>query len=178
MATVSSRSAINKNEFHLVAQPFVCGSGLPFAEVLDAEFIHQVFREEEALFAEDDVFSTEVVLWAFLAQCLRDGKGAACAAAVDDIITYKLQTDQTPPSGDTGDYCRARAKLSLPALQRLVIESSRQVERRAQAAWLWKGHHAKLVDGFTFTLPDTEGTSHTLSAYQGRVVVLFMMGYG
>lgn len=156
MATVPSRSTVNKNEFHLVAEPFVCGAGLPFAEVLDAEFIHQVFREEDALFAEDDVFSTEVVLWAFLAQSLRDGKGAACAAAVDDIITYKLQTDQPPPSGDTGDYCRARAKLSLPALQRLVTESSRRVERQADAAWLWKGRHAKLVDGFTFTMPDTE----------------------
>ena len=29
-----------------------------------------------------------------------------------------------------------------------------------------------------FTLHDTEGTIHTLSDYQGRVVVLFMMGYG
>jgi putative transposase len=156
MTTVPSRSAVNKNEFHIVAEPFVHRSGLPFADVLDAEFIHQVFHEEDALFAQEDIFSTEVVLWAFLAQTLRDGKGAACAAAVSDITTYKLQTNQEPPSGDTGDYCRARAKLNLPALQRLVTESSRQVERRAQAAWLWKGHHAKLVDGFTFTMPDTE----------------------
>jgi hypothetical protein len=155
MATVPSRSAVNKNDFVLVTEPFVHGPGLPFAEVLDAEFIHQVFHEEDALFAQDDIFSTEVVLWAFLAQSLRDGKGAACAAAVDDIITYKLQTGQASPAGDTGDYCRARAKLSLPALQRLVTESSRQVERRAQAGWLWKGHHAKLVDGFSFTMPDT-----------------------
>jgi hypothetical protein len=29
-----------------------------------------------------------------------------------------------------------------------------------------------------FSLQDTEGITHTLSGEQGRVVVLFMMGYG
>ncbi|MHC4091861.1 MAG: IS4 family transposase, partial [Planctomycetota bacterium] len=100
-------------------------------------------------------FSTQLVLWAFLARTLRDGKGAACSAAVSEIATYMLQTGQRPPSGDTGDYCRARAKLSLPALRRLVVESGGQVESDARPCWLWKGRHAKLVDGFTFTMPDT-----------------------
>ena len=79
-----------------------------------------------------------------------------------DIATYMLQTGQRPPSGDTGDSCpeprrdcRARAKLSLPALRRLAVESAQRVEREANASWLWKGLHPKLVDGFTFTMPDT-----------------------
>jgi len=145
----------HKNDFKVIAEPFLRGAGLPFADVLDAELIQQTFRQEDALFAQDDIFSTEIVLWAFLTQSLRDGKGAACSAAVSDIATYMLQTGQTPPSGDTGDYCRARAKLSLPALQRLVTASAGRLERDADASWLWKGHHAKLVDGFTFTMPDT-----------------------
>ena len=66
-----------------------------------------------------------------------------------------LQTGQKPPAGDTGDYCRARAKLSLPALQNLVIESAGQLELEADENWLWNGLHAKLVDGFTITMPDT-----------------------
>ena len=72
-----------------------------------------------------------------------------------DIATHLLQTGQRPPSGDTGDYCRARAKLSLTALRRLVRESAGPLEADAAASWLWKGLHAKLVDGFTFTMPDT-----------------------
>ena len=123
--------------------------------MLDAETIQRVFQEEEAFFGQEDLFSTQIVLWAFLAQTLRDGKGVACAAAVADMATYLLQTGQRPPSGDTGDYCRARAKLKLTALQRLVREVSGQLEDQADAAWLWKGLHAKLVDGFTFTMPDT-----------------------
>ena len=155
MTSVAAYRTDHKNEFDAVAEPFLQGEGLPFTDVLNAESIQRVFREENALFGQDDIFSTEIVLWAFLAQTLRDGKGVACAAAVADIATYMLQTGQRPPSGDTGDYCRARAKLSLPALRRLVVESAGQLERDADESWLWKGLHAKLVDGFTFTMPDT-----------------------
>jgi hypothetical protein len=88
-------------------------------------------------------------------QALRDGKGIACASAVADIAAYLLQTGRRPPSGDTGAYCRARAKLKLTVLQRLVRESGGQLEQEVERSWLWKGRHAKLVDGFTFTLPDT-----------------------
>ena len=155
MITVATPRRRNKNEFDAVAVPFLQGEGLPFADVLNAEWIQRVFSEADGLFGQDDIFSTQIVLWAFLAQTLRDGKGSACAAAVADIATYLLQTGQRPPSGDTGDYCRARAKLSLPALRRLVVESGRDLERGADESWLWKGLHAKLVDGFTFTMPDT-----------------------
>ena len=155
MVTVVAHHTGHKNRFEPVAESFLQGEGLPFADVLTAESIQQVFRDEDALFAQDDLFSTDIVLWAFLAQTLRDGKGAACSAAVADIAAYMLQTGRRPPSGDTGDYCRARAKLSLAALRRLVAESAGHLERDADAAWLWKGLHAKLVDGFTFTMPDT-----------------------
>ncbi len=155
MGTVATRGTSHKNNFCAVAEPFLQAEGLPFAEVLDAASIQRVFREENALFGQNDIFSTDVTLWAFLAQTLRDGKGAACAAAVADIATGMVQTGQRPPSGDTGDYGRARAKLSVPALRRLVVESAEHLEREAEASWLWKGLHAKLVDGFTFTMPDT-----------------------
>jgi hypothetical protein len=155
MGTVATPRTGHKKEFDVVAKPFVQGEGLLFSDVLDAESIERVFRDQNALFGQDDIFSTSIVLWAFLAQTLRDGKGAACAAAVADIATYMLQTGQRPPCGDTGDYCRARAKLSPSALRCLVIESARQLECDADPRWLWKGLHAKLVDGFTFTMPDT-----------------------
>jgi hypothetical protein len=155
MVTVAAHRTGHKNAFGAVAQPFLQGEGLPFAGVLNAESIQRVFREEDALFGQADIFSTEVVLWGFLAQTLRDGKSSACSAAVADIATYMLQNGRRPPCGDTGDYCRARAKLSLPALRRLVVESAGQLENDANESWLWKGLHAKLVDGFTFTMPDT-----------------------
>lgn len=155
MLSLSVPRAGFKNDFSVIADSFLHASGLPFASVLDAESIERVFREEESLFGQGDIFSTPIVLWAFLAQTLRDGKGVACSSAVADIAAYLLQTGQRPPCGDTGDYCRARAKLSRRALQRLTWEAADHLEQEAPASWLWKGRHAKLVDGFTFTMPDT-----------------------
>lgn len=50
----------------------------------------------------------------------------------------------------------ARAKLSALALRDLSCEVAGEMEQATAAKWLWKGTlHAKLVDGFTFTMPDT-----------------------
>ena len=155
MTTVPDQADVGKTTFHDALGPFLQQPGLPFAEVLSAEAVEEAFRQHKALFATDAIFSTPIVLWAFLAQVLRDGKGAACAAAVTDIATYMQQTGQCPPSGDTGDYCRARAKLDPQALRELTAQAARQLDARARPDWLWHGRRAKLVDGFTFTMPDT-----------------------
>jgi hypothetical protein len=104
MTSLSTPHRNGKKDFAVIADSFLHDPGLPFAAVLDSEAITRVFREEEALFGQEDVFSTQMVLWAFLAQTLRDGKGVACAAAVADLATYLLQTGRRPPSGDTGAY--------------------------------------------------------------------------
>ncbi len=155
MTSVIATQAKDNGRFNTVAAPFLEDGGLPFADVLDPKSIERAFSTEDGLFAQDDIFSTDITLWAFLAQVLRDGKGASCAAAVADIATYMVQTGQKPPGGDTGDYCRARAKLSLRALQNLVIGLAGELEIEADQSWLWNGLHAKLVDGFTITMPDT-----------------------
>ena len=131
MIMITPRQKDFNNPFDSIADPFLQNTGLPFASVLDAKTIQQAFQNEDAMFAEQDLFSTPVVLWALLAQTLRDGKGAACKAAVCDIETYRVQTGRQPPSGDTGDYCRARAKLNLKALKNLVLQSARQLESKA-----------------------------------------------
>jgi hypothetical protein len=93
MTSLSTPRTEGKNTFAVIADSFLHDPGLPFASVLDAASIQRVFREEGALFGQDDIFSTEIVLWAFLAQTLRDGKGVACASAMADIATYLRQTE-------------------------------------------------------------------------------------
>jgi putative transposase len=155
MQKLTSLLQAGKAGFHQVATPFLDQPGLPFADVLSAADIQQAFVERNALFATNATFSTPIVLWAFLAQALKDGKGAACAAAVADIATYMQQVGGPVPSGDTGDYCRARAKLDLEALRRLTVQTARRLESQADSSWLFHGLHPKLMDGFTFTMPDT-----------------------
>jgi len=141
-------------DFRMVADAFLAGEGLPFADVLTAERIERVCAKHRCMFGS--VYSTALVLWAFLSQVLRDGKEASCQAAVARIVSHCEQTDTSAPTKDTGDYCRARAKLSEAALRELSGDLAVELEDGAEPEWLWRGkYHAKVVDGFTFTMPDT-----------------------
>lgn len=86
---------------------------------------------------------------------LRDGKEASCQSAVARITSHCLHEGTQPPTHDTGDYCRARAKLSEVALHELSNDVADELEQQADESWLWKNRHSKLVDGFTFTMPAT-----------------------
>jgi len=142
--------------FRSVVDVFLSGEGLPFSQVLSAERIERICRKHRCLFGLDTIYSTSVVLWAFLSQVLRDGKEAACQAAVARIVAWRCEQGLEPPTADTGDYCRARSKLVPGALREISCEVAEELEQAAEPDWLWKGkHHAKLVDGFTFTMPDT-----------------------
>mgnify|MGYP005857685141 CR=1 FL=1 len=66
-----------------------------------------------------------------------------------------MRTITVRPPPDTGAYCVAREKLHDNALHDLLTEMARKIEPLAPEAWLWRGRHAKLVDGFTATMPDT-----------------------
>ena len=72
MATIKDCRDGHNNKFDLLAGSFLQEKGLPFSQVLSADSIRQVFQDEDALFGQDDIFSTEIVLWAFLAQTLRE----------------------------------------------------------------------------------------------------------
>ena len=96
--------------FQNVVRAFLSGTCLPFAEVLSAERIERVFRKHRCNFGQRGIYSAAVMLWSFLSQVLRDGKEAACQAAVARVIGYCHFNGLSAPTADTGDYCRARAK--------------------------------------------------------------------
>jgi hypothetical protein len=143
--------------FRLVLTSFLQQPGLAFAEALPEERITAAFAEERVSFAtaEDDIYTPAMTLWAFLSQVLFKGEQRSCVAAVSRVIVLLVSLGKEPPSGDTGAYCRARAKLSEVVLRRLTSELADGCERDVPPAWLWHGRHAKLVDGTTLSMPDT-----------------------
>jgi len=153
---LSDSGSEGSGNFQEIVDGFLLHAGLPFATVVTAEKINGIFRKHGGLFGGNGIYSTSIVLWAFLGQVLRDRKEAACQSAVAGIISFCLQVGRNAPTSDTGDYCRARARLSEPALRELSTEIANDAEQQADEAWLWKRRHAKLVDGFTVTMPDTE----------------------
>jgi len=153
--SIPDASNPGRSDFQKVTQSFLSVKGLPFDSVLPKEKIHEIFSKHNNLFAASSIYSTAVVLWAFLSQVLRDGKEASCQFAVACIIDFCLLNDRCAPTQDTGDYCVARRKLSEHALHELSCEVASELEKAADERWLWKGLHPMLIDGFTFTMPDT-----------------------
>ncbi|MCZ6699704.1 MAG: IS4 family transposase, partial [Planctomycetota bacterium] len=154
-ASRAGLSNSGRSDFQQVVASFLSQPGLPFAGLLSAERIERIFARHGNLFGAGAIYSTAVMVWSFLGQVLRDGKEAACRAAVARVVSYQEQRGGAVPTSDTGDYCRARNKLSEAALRDVSREIAAEIEEQAADAWLWKSRHAKLVDGFTFTMPDT-----------------------
>ena len=157
MITVSFDPRRGNGDFQRVTNSLLLGEGLPLGSILPAAEIERIFRRHDALFGDtyNGIYNTAVVLWAFLSQVLADGKMRSCSAAVARVIDFAILTDQDPPSTDTGVYCNARHKLNERALHELVVEAAAKIEFVTPEEWLWCGRHAKLVDGFTATMPDT-----------------------
>jgi len=134
--------------------PFLQAEGLPFADVLSADEVEQACAAEDVTFGAPgrSFWSPALTLWTFLSQVLHADK--SCRAAVARAV-LALALSRNPRDIDTGNYCRARAKLSTALLQRLTLQVGDALEAAAPAAWRWHGRHVVLVDGFTVTAPDT-----------------------
>jgi hypothetical protein len=157
MPSVTVRPLRGKGDVDLISRTFLADGELPFADVLPAQTIRIVFAEHDAWFGTtyNAIYNTAIVLWAFLSQTLASGKSRSCSAAVSRIIAFAMAIGRTPPSTDTGDYCSARAKLNVDAIRDLMELVHRNTLYDAPSDWLWNNRHAKLIDGFTATMPDT-----------------------
>jgi putative transposase len=134
--------------------PFLQADGLPFADVLTADDIEAAFDDADVSFGQTtrSFWTPALTLWTFLSQVLHGIK--SCRAAVTRAFVAMALT-RPPAALDTGNYCRARAKLPTALLQKLTLQVGDALEDAALSAWLWHGKKVLLVDGFTTTLPDT-----------------------
>ena len=150
-------SRLLPRRFRLVLASFLQRPGLPFADAITEESIQAAFDAEAVSFAgEDDaVYAPAITLWAFLSQVLFKGEQRSCVAAVARVAVLLVALERDPCSGNTGAYCRARAKLSETALHRLTADVADGCERQVEEEWLWRGRHVYLVDGTTVSMPDT-----------------------
>jgi putative transposase len=137
-----------------VLAPFLSAEGLPFADVLTATDIEQALADEHVVFGSQphSLWTPALTLWTFLSQVLSGLK--ACRPAVIRAFTA-LALTRAAKDFDTGNYCRARAKIPTTVLQRLTLQVGTNLEQQASDAWLWHGQHVVLVDGFTTSAPDT-----------------------
>ncbi len=176
--------------FRLVLASFLQRPGLPFADALTEEAIHQAFDDEGADFADDPeaVYTPAMTLWAFLSQVLFKDEQRSCLAAVARVIVLRVALGRGPCSGNTGAYCRARGKLSETVIRRLAVDLADGSQRQLDGAQLWHGRHVQLVDGTTVSMPDTPANQAAypqpaqqppgLGFPMARVVVLLSLATG
>jgi hypothetical protein len=125
---------------------------LPFGDLLTADQIDDAVRAESITF-RDRLYTPAVTLWAFLWQVL-DPNGS-CRDAVLRVIGWCARTGRPVPATDTGAYCKARARLPVGLIHRLVAGVANRTAASARADWVWRGHRVKVVDGTTVSMPDT-----------------------
>ena len=155
MSSIVFAAPFGKSPFEKVTKTFLDDPTLHFTKVLPKEIIDKTFEKYDGLFG-GKFYNTAFVLWAFLLQTLSDDKHRSCSTAVARIVAFCVAAGKSLPDEDTGNYCRARAKLKEKALHELVTLVAKNTASVIPTEWLWKQkHHAKLVDGFTATMPDT-----------------------
>jgi hypothetical protein len=153
-----SKPTSRGQSFLLVLNAFLNGKGLPFADVLSEQQIHEALEKQDALFGqeEDDVYTPALTLCAFLSQVMHTHADRACTATVKRLRNWCLALGIRAPSPDSGAYCRARAKLPNVVLEDLAYSVADELELQISREALWKGRSVKMADGSTMMAPDTE----------------------
>lgn len=153
----------------LVTRSLLQHDSLPFSDALTVEQIQQAFDEEGVSFGGADsdhassartegapIYAMGVTLWAMLSQALFTGVHRSCRAAVQRVAVYYALIGIEVSSTNTAAYCRARAKVPEGVVRRLAENVAERCEASVPDEWKWKGFRTLLVDGTTFSMPDTE----------------------
>ena len=125
------------------------GEGLPFSEVLPADKIEKVLREEGVEYRQC-LLSPLVTLWTFLSQVLSPDH--SCREAVARLMAFLTGDGQTPCSPDTSPYCKARQRLPEKVCARLALDVGGDLHRQISDPAVLGGRPVKLVDGHGFIL--------------------------
>ena len=126
---------------------------LAFEASLSIELVQAALERCGVEFRER-IYTPWVTLWAFIGQAL-SGDGS-CRQAVCEVIAWLVSQGQRPCSPETSHYCQARQRLPLPFLQDLLSLQLQRASAEVPAEWKWLGKHdVKVVDGTTFSMPDT-----------------------
>lgn len=90
----------------------------------------------------------------FLAQALNEDR--SCQKAVNDAAIQRIVGGLPTISTATGGYCKARQRLPLAMVSKLVCQTGELINSQIPEQWRWRGRRVHLIDGTTVTMPDTD----------------------
>jgi hypothetical protein len=132
------------------------------------------------------LFDPLTTFWIFLSQTL--DKGRSCREALRQWLGLLAAQTGLRASPNTAAYCKARARLPMAMIEQAHDEVIRNCESKKTPGDLWNGREVKVVDGSSFSMPDTPVNQHAYpqpsqqTAGCGfpvmRIVVLFSLATG
>jgi Transposase DDE domain len=126
--------------------------GLPYHDLIDRQLVEEALEEENLRFRVR-VYTPLITLWTFMTQVLDPDH--SCRKAVRSLMAFLVSEGQPAISADTSNYCKARQRLPLSFIVRLVGKLGELLEGKARPEWLWKGREVHMVDGSSASMPDT-----------------------
>ena len=125
---------------------------LPYHDLIDGEIVKAALKEEGLRFRVR-IYTPLITLWTFMTQVLDPDH--SCRKAVRSLSAFLVSEGQPEISADTSNYCKARKRLPLSLIVRLVRKLGELLEGKARGDWLWNGRDVHIVDGSSVSMPDT-----------------------
>ena len=114
---------------------------------------YRLAQQDDGPHSRSRLWNLRTVFWSFLWQVAQPG--ASCREAIRQARSLcQLQKQPLPPL-PTSPYCQARAALPLERLEEIQQALVSEAGAALAPKDLWCGHHVRVVDGTTVTLPDT-----------------------
>jgi hypothetical protein len=145
MRTISNRVSVLKEKLSN-------SIGFLFRHILTETVIQQEL-EAEGVSYRKRLYTPVITLWTWLCQVI--DKDKSCKNAVSRTTSYLVAEGETPPSTDTGAYCKARKRLKERFLLRLLRYTGKHLHQQDEEE-LWCGRRVFIADGSTITMADTQ----------------------
>lgn len=143
-------------------------------------------KAQEKANSRDRLYTQPLTFWSFLWQSLNPR--TSCREVVRQIQALCVLLDCKSVSCDDGVYCKARQRLSTPALVNALGASAAAAQARAAKPKFLQSRRVLAVDGAMITLEDTKANrksyprmrngTKNVGFPQMRVVVLFCLASG
>ena len=126
--------------------------GLPYHDLIDRQLVEEALKEENLRF-RIRIYTPLITLWTFMTQVVDPDH--SCRKAVRSLMAFLISESQPAISADTSNYCKARKRLPLSFIVRLVRKLGELLEGKVHPEWLWKEREVRMVDGSSASMPDT-----------------------
>jgi hypothetical protein len=138
---------------------------LPYHDLIDGQLVEAALKEENLRFRVR-IYTPLITLWTFMTQVL--DADHSCRKAVRSLTAFLVSEGQPAICADTSNYCKARKRLPLSFIVRLVRKLGELLDGKASGEWLWHGREVHMVDGSSASMPDTPANQRAFPQPAGQ----------